>query len=101
MLRNGICFGDTMEKVLEKESFAVDGMDDGTDEEAASSDDDDDEDEFSYYIKTVKGTVAGISDSYIKYHFDADETLREVIYSFDSNSSKDLSDSDYDSVKRD
>lgn len=100
-LRNGICFGDTMEEVLEKESFAIDEMDDGTDEEeAASSDDDDDEDEFPYYIETVEGTVAGISGSYIKYNFDADKTLREVIYYFDSNSSKDLSDSDYDSVQK-
>lgn len=100
-LRNGICFGDTMEEVLEKETFAIDDMADGTnDEEASSSDDDDedDEEEYPYYITTVEGTVAGISDSYIRYNFDADKTLKEVIYYFDSNSDKDLSDSDYESV---
>lgn len=102
-LRNGICFGDTMDEVLEKETFAIDEIDDGTsDEEADVSDGDEDEDEdegkYPYYIETAKGTVAGISSSYVKYKFDQDKTLREVIYYFSNNSSKDSSDSDYESV---
>lgn len=94
-LRNGINFGDTMEEVLEKETFAIDEIDDGSDEEDT---DGDDESEYPYYIETVKGTLANISDAYIKYYFDANKTLREVIYYFPSRSDKDMSDSDYESL---
>lgn len=98
-LRNGISFGDTMEEVLEKETLEIDEMDDGTAEEDEEAEEDDDEEaEYPYYIETVKGTVAGISGSYIRYKFDADKTLREVIYYFKTWDDKDLSDSDYETL---
>lgn len=93
--RNGISFGDTMEEVLEKETFEIDEMDDGNDDEDTN---DDEEAEYPYYIKTAKGTLANISGTYIKYKFDADKTLKEVIYYFPSRSDKDSSDSDYKSL---
>lgn len=93
-LRNGIQFGETMEDVLAKETFEIDEIDDGSDAE----DETDTESEYPYFIRTVEGTVAGISDSYILYKFDAEKTLREVIYYYKSRSDRDSSDSDYKSL---
>ena len=100
-LRNGIAFGDSMEDVLTKETLEVDTIEDGSEEDSsASTEDDDSEDEvaYPYYFTTCLGAVAGIDDSYIKYNFDANKTLREVIYYFESYSSKDFSDSDYEKI---
>ncbi len=100
-LRNGIAFGDSMETVLAKETLEVDDIEDGSDEGTSTDtedDDSEDESELPYYFTTCEGTVAGIENSYIKYNFDANKTLREVIYYFESYSSKDTSDSDYESI---
>lgn len=100
-LRNGIVFGDSMEDVLAKETLEVDEIEDGSDEEASATtdnDDSDDETDHPYWITTCEGTVAGIDNSYIKYNFDADKMLREVIYYFETYSSKDTSDSDYETI---
>lgn len=104
-LRNGISFGDTIEEVLSKETAEIDDIDDGSDEEESTSDADEnekeDEDsaaEYPYSITTKSTTLAGISDSKITYRFDANKTLREVVYDFRSSSYKDSVDSDYDTV---
>ena len=97
-LRNGIMFGDTMDEVLTKETFEIDEVKDGSGED--STDDTSDEVEFPYYITTQEDTLAGIGNSYIKYRFDANKTLREAIYYFETYSSKDTSDSDYESINK-
>jgi len=66
VLRNGIAFGDSMEDIQSKETFAIDKIEDGSDEESEEADDDE-EAEFPYSITTEKGTLAGIDDSYIVY----------------------------------
>lgn len=93
-LRNGISFGDTMEEVLAKENFEIDEIDGGSSEDDTT----DTEAEYPYSITTVKGTVAGISDSYVWYRFDSEKTLREVVYYFKDRSDRDMSDSDYESL---
>lgn len=69
-LRNEIAFGDTMEEVLEKETFEIAEIDDGSDEEeSADSEDESDEEEsetsLPYSIRTKNSSLAGIDDSYI------------------------------------
>ena len=98
-LRNGIKFGDTMEEVKNKETLEIDKFVDkiDTSENDTSSDD---ETKYPYSITTKKGTLAGISDSYIYYQFDAEKTLRNVDYCFKSSSYKDFVDNDYDNVNQ-
>lgn len=76
-LRNGIVFGDSFEKVKEKETLSF-------------SSEEDDKSELEY-----KGKIAGI-DGRVIYYFD-EETgkLTDMIYKFDSETSKDPIDSDY------
>lgn len=97
MLRNGITFGDTMEDVLEKETFEIDTIDEENDNEEAT-DPDAEPVEYPYSITTVENTLAGIPESYIYYKFDANKTLKEVDYHFRSSSYKDTIDNDYDKV---
>ena len=95
-LRNGIAFGDTMDDVLTKETFAIDGIRDECDDEDISSM------PYPYWIRTEYSTLAGIPDSNIMYRFNADKQLREVIYNFrgksGSTETKDVADTEYNTV---
>ena len=97
VLRNGIVFGDSMEDVQSKESFAIETIEDGSDEES-NEEEDGEEVKLPYSITTENGTLAGIDDSYIVYKFDADKRLRNVDYYFRSSSLKDSIDNDYNNV---
>lgn len=99
-LRNGIAFGDTMDEVLEKETFGiaevVDSIEDNTEEEVAYEEMM--EETLPYSIKTKESSLAGIDGSCIIYSFDENKTLREVEYVFRSSTFGDLIDADYESV---
>jgi len=81
-LRNGIVFGETLEVVKQKETLSI---------QSSSAD------------KTNKvwfdGTIAGMDGS-VRFDFD-EETgkLTDMLYSFESSSSKDSIDSDYSKLK--
>ena len=81
-LRNGILFGDTLDIVKQKETLALNSSDDK--------------------INNVwfEGTIAGMSGS-VRFDFN-EETggLTDMLYSFDTYSSKDSVDNDYSTLKK-
>lgn len=101
-LRNGIAFGDTMDEVLEKETFAIDEVVDSIEEEEEESEGSEDESEelLPYSIKTERSTLAGIDDSYIIYSFDKDKTLQEVEYVFRSSKNENMINTDYEAINK-
>lgn len=97
-LRNGIHFGDTMEEVLAKETVGISHIEDGSESTEDSDKESEDDDPPTYSIRTENTTLAGIDDSHITYYFDAEKTLREVVYYFGDTKLADSSDSNYESV---
>lgn len=93
-LHNGITFGDTMDEVLAKETFAIKSVNDGSEKDSDENQNSDEGGEnnkndslFSiialpYSIITEDDTLAGIPGSSITYRFNKDKVLREAIYHF-------------------
>lgn len=87
-LRNGIQFGDSMDDVLAKETLAIEKTYDA----AAEGE----EAEYPYTITTVNDTVAGVADSYVLYEFDANKTLREMVYVLGGDKPKEEAEAEYE-----
>lgn len=91
--RNGIQFGDSMDDVLAKETLAIENTYDA----AAAGD----EAEYPYTMTTVNDTIAGVADSYVLYEFDADKTLREIVYVLGGDKSKEEAETEYELLYND
>lgn len=77
-LRNGINFGDSIEEVKEKETLTFQSSSSTT-------------------LQTNPGTVSGYDDTTITFSFN-DDQLKEMSYKFEETSSRDLVNSEYDTI---
>jgi len=86
-LRNGIKFGDSIEDVKSKETFAID-------EDSSTIADDGS----ITWLETEEGTISGY-DGYVSFHFGEDSCLDEMKYHFSETTLKDSCQSRFDTLR--